>query len=202
MIFPSKLIESAVEEFAKLPGIGRKTALRLVLHLLKQEPETTEELADALLKMRQLVTYCRTCHNIADSDKCDICANPLRERTQVCVVGDTRDVMALENTGQFRGVYHVLGGVISPIEGIGPADLNIQSLVDRIREGEIREVILAISPTMEGDTTAFYITRKLKDQPHLKISTIARGVPVGGELEYTDEVTLGRAMVERTSYGR
>ncbi len=201
MIYPSKLIEEAVEEFAKLPGIGRKTALRLVLHLLRQNPEQTEQLSDALTRMRNQVTYCRTCHNISDSEECNICASPLREQTQVCVVSDTRDVIAIENTGQYKGLYHVLGGVISPIEGIGPSDLTISSLLERISNQQIKEVILAISPTMEGDTTSFYITRKLKDLP-IKISSIARGVPVGGELEYTDEITLGRSIVERTQYGR
>lgn len=201
MIYPSKLIEEAVEEFAKLPGIGKKTALRLVLHLLRQNPEQTENLSESLTRMRNQVTYCRTCHNISDSEICNICSSPLREQTQVCVVSDTRDVIAIENTGQFKGLYHVLGGVISPIEGIGPSDLTIGSLLERIAKSEIKEVILAISPTMEGDTTSFYITRKLKDQP-VKISNIARGIPVGGELEYTDEITLGRSIVERTQYGR
>ncbi|CAN5917381.1 recombination mediator RecR [soil metagenome] len=201
MVFPSKLIQNAVEELAKLPGVGRKTALRLVLHLLKNEAEDTVLLAEALQKMRTGVTYCKNCHNISDSDICSICANPLRDQTLVCVVSDMRDVIAIENTGQYKGLYHVIGGVISPIEGIGPADLHIQSLLERIPRSELKEVILAISPTMEGDTTAFYITRKLRDF-NLKISSIARGVPVGGELEYTDEITLGRSIVERISYGR
>ena len=201
MNFPSKLIENAVEELAKLPGIGRKTALRLVLHLLKSENESTRALAAALEKMRNEVTYCQTCHNISDTKICNICANPLRDPSLLCVVSDIRDVIAIENTGQYQGVYHVLGGVISPIEGIGPADLNINSLVDRIPGSPIKEVVLAVSPTMEGDTTAFYITRKMRDLP-VKITTIARGVPVGGELEYADEITLGRSIIERTSYSR
>lgn len=201
MNFPSKLIENAVEELAKLPGIGRKTALRLVLHLLKSENENTYALASALEKMRSEVTYCRTCHNISDTEICNICANPLRDHGLLCVVSDIRDVIAIENTGQYQGIYHVLGGVISPIEGVGPNDLQIKSLVERIPGSEIREVMLAVSPTMEGDTTAFYITRKLRDFP-LKITTIARGVPVGGELEYADEITLGRSILERTSYNR
>ena len=201
MSYPSKLIEQAVEEFAKLPGVGRKSALRLVLHLLRQNPEQTQELADALVRMRTLVTYCRTCHNISDGDLCAICSNPLRDHAQICVVSDTRDVIAIENTAQYKGLYHVLGGVISPIEGIGPTDLNISSLLDRLKTEGAKEVILAVSPTMEGDTTAFYLTRKLKEF-NVNISSIARGVPVGGELEYTDEITLGRSIVERTQYGK
>ena len=200
MDFPSKLIETAVEELAKLPGVGRKTALRLALHLLRVEEAGTLALADALARMRTGVTYCQQCHNIADSSVCDICANPLRDRALVCTVSDIRDVIAIENTGQYRGLYHVLGGVISPLEGIGPSDLNITTLLDRVNgpDAEIREIILALSPTMEGDTTAFYLTRKLRDAG-VKVSSIARGVPVGGELEYTDEITLGRSIVERTA---
>ena len=199
MEYPSKLIENAVLELARLPGIGRKTALRLALHLLKAQTETTANLAEALAKMRFDITYCRTCHSISDSEECGICANKLRDHGMVCVVSDVRDVIAIENTGQFQGVYHVLGGVISPIEGIGPADLNIDSLVSRAaaEDTEIREIILAISPTMEGDTTAFYLSRRLRDLPNVHISTIARGIPMGGELEYADEITLGRSIVER-----
>ncbi|MBC6988488.1 MULTISPECIES: recombination mediator RecR [Hymenobacter] len=197
MEFPSKLIENAVGELAKLPGIGRKTALRLALHLLKAETETTSSLAEALAKMRFEITYCDTCHNISDTEECSICANKLRDHGTVCVVSDIRDVIAIENTGQYQGVYHVLGGVISPIEGVGPSDLHIDTLMQRIPESEIKEIILAISPTMEGDTTAFYLSRKLKEFPEVHISSIARGIPVGGELEYTDEVTLGRSIVER-----
>jgi recombination protein RecR len=201
MEFPSKLIENAVDELAKLPGIGRKTALRLVLHLLKEETTETQSLSDALVKMREDITYCKSCHNISDTEICNICANPLRDRSLLCVVSDIRDVIAIENTGQYKGLYHVLGGVISPIEGIGPADLTIGSLVERLADGEVKEVVLAISPTMEGDTTAFYITRKLRDFK-VRITSIARGVPVGGELEYTDEITLGRSIIERTSYSK
>ncbi len=202
MDFPSKLIESAVEELAKLPGVGRKTALRLTLHLLRAEEAGTLALANALTQMRTGVTYCQNCHNIADTPVCDICANPLRDRALICTVSDIRDVIAIENTGQYRGLYHVLGGVISPLEGIGPSDLNIPTLLERLTgpEAEVREVILALSPTMEGDTTAFYLTRKLRDAG-VRVSSIARGVPVGGELEYTDEITLGRSIVERTAQG-
>ena len=199
MDFPSKLIENAVVELSRLPGIGKKTALRLALHLLKAESDTTANLAEALAKMRFDITYCRTCHSISDSEECGICANKLRDHSTVCVVADVRDVIAIENTGQYQGVYHVLGGVISPIEGIGPADLKVDSLVERTAaEGsEVREVILAISPTMEGDTTAFYLSRRLRDVEGVNISTIARGIPMGGELEYADEITLGRSIVER-----
>ena len=199
MEFPSKLIENAVGELSRLPGIGRKTALRLALHLLKAEMDTTASLAEALAKMRFEITYCRTCHSISDAEQCGICANPLRDHSLVCVVADVRDVIAIENTGQYKGVYHVLGGVISPIEGVGPSDLHIDSLVVRAaaEDSEIREVILAISPTMEGDTTAFYLSRRLRDLPTVHISTIARGIPMGGELEYADEITLGRSIVER-----
>ncbi|OON68817.1 recombination mediator RecR [Hymenobacter sp. CRA2] len=204
MEFPSKLIENAVAELAKLPGIGRKTALRLALHLLKAETDTTSNLAEALAKMRFDIRYCQTCHNISDTEQCSICANPLRDHSTVCVVSDIRDVIAIENTGQFQGVYHVLGGVISPIEGIGPADLHIEPLVERVKveESEVKEVILAISPTMEGDTTAFYLTRRLREFPEVHISSIARGIPVGGELEYADEITLGRSIVERQRQAR
>ncbi len=204
MDFPSKLIENAVVELARLPGIGKKTALRLALHLLKAETDTTANLAEALAKMRFDITYCRSCHSISDAEQCSICANPLRDRSTVCVVADVRDVIAIENTGQYQGVYHVLGGVISPIEGVGPADLHIDSLVVRAaaEDSEIREVILAISPTMEGDTTAFYLSRRLRDFEQLNISTIARGIPMGGELEYADEITLGRSIVERQRQAR
>ena len=204
MEFPSKLIENAVGELSRLPGIGRKTALRLALHLLKAEMDTTASLAEALAKMRFEITYCRTCHSISDAEQCGICANQLRDHSLVCVVSDVRDVIAIENTGQFKGVYHVLGGVISPIEGVGPSDLHIDSLVARAAadDSEIREVILAISPTMEGDTTAFYLSRRLRDVPTVHISTIARGIPVGGELEYADEITLGRSIVERQRQAR
>lgn len=199
MNFPSKLIENAVNEMAKLPGIGRKTALRLVLHLLKKDEENTQSLADALTAMRTKIQYCRQCHNISDAEICAICASHARDRSVICVVEDTRDVLAIENTAQYKGLYHVLGGIISPIEGVGPSDLHIDSLVQRLPNSETKEVILALSPTMEGDTTAFYLTKKLKPFS-LKISTIARGIPVGGELEYADEITLGRSIVRRTAY--
>ncbi|KUG09696.1 recombination mediator RecR [Solirubrum puertoriconensis] len=204
MEFPSKLIENAVAELSKLPGIGRKTALRLALHLLKAETETTSSLAEALAKMRFDIRYCNTCFNISDTEQCSICANPLRDHSTVCVVSDIRDVIAIENTGQYQGVYHVLGGVISPIEGIGPSDLHIEPLMNRMQgeESEVKEVILAISPTMEGDTTAFYLTRRLREFPEVHISSIARGIPVGGELEYADEITLGRSIVERQRQAR
>lgn len=199
MEFPSKLIENAVGELSRLPGIGRKTALRLALHLLKADMDTTASLAEALAKMRFEITYCRTCYSISDAEECGICANKLRDPSLVCVVSDVRDVIAIENTGQYKGVYHVLGGVISPIEGIGPSDLHIDSLVARAsaEDSEVREIILAISPTMEGDTTAFYLSRRLRDLPNVHISTIARGIPMGGELEYADEITLGRSIVDR-----
>lgn len=204
MNFPSKLIENAVNEISRLPGIGKKTALRLVLHLLKQKETTTIELTDSLVALRTKVRYCQICHNIADGEVCDICKSHRRDKSIICVVEDLPDVMAIENTGQYQGLYHILGGVISPIQGIGPDDLKIESLIKRVREahskGEnIQEVILALPATMEGDTTAFFITRRLKETG-VKVSTIARGIPVGGELEYTDEVTLGRSILTRVNY--
>jgi recombination protein RecR len=199
--FPSKLIEEAVNQVSKLPGIGKKTALRLVLHLIRERPENTFALTDALNKLRSQIRYCKLCHNISDAEMCSICASHLRERSIVCVVEDTRDVMAIENTGQYKGLYHVLGGVISPINGIGPSELNIESLVSRLSAGDagIREIILALSPTMEGDTTAFYINKRVQEF-RVQVSTIARGVPVGGDLEFTDEVTLGRSILGRTQF--
>lgn len=201
MEFPSKLIEDAVNEVAKLPGIGKKTALRLVLHLVKENENKTATLTEALNRMRQNIQFCKTCHNISDEQECSICKSHRRDKTVLCVVEETNDVMAIENTSQFTGVYHVLGGIISPMNGIGPADLKIDSLVDRVAKskGAIKELILALSPTMEGDTTAFYINRRLKDWP-VKITTIARGVSVGGDLEYTDEITLGRSILGRTLF--
>jgi recombination protein RecR len=199
MNFPSKLIENAVNEMSKLPGIGKKTALRLVLHLLKKDEENTITLAEAITSMRLHIQYCRHCHNIADSEVCAICASHSRDKSIICVVEDTRDVLAIENTAQYKGLYHVLGGIISPIEGIGPSDLHIDTLVKRIPDSEVKEIILALSPTMGGDTTAFYLTKKFKPY-NIKISTIARGIPVGGELEYADEITLGRSIVRRTAY--
>ena len=198
--YPSQLLEKAVGEFAKLPGIGRKTALRLVLHLLRQETVDVDQLAEALSRMKHEVKYCHICHNISDRDTCPICSDPRRDRSTVCVVENIQDVMAIENTQQYHGLYHVLGGVISPMDGIGPSDIEIDSLVERVGEGDVREVILALSPTMEGDTTNFYIFRKLAPYQQVKITMIARGVSVGNELEYTDEVTLGRSILNRTIF--
>jgi recombination protein RecR len=202
MDYPSKLIEDAVNEVSKLPGIGKKTALRLVLHLIKEHESKTFLLTEALKNLRSKIKMCKTCHNISDDDECNICRSHRRDRSLLCVVEDTRDVMAIENTAQFNGRYHVLGGVISPINGIGPANLKIDSLVTRIAAAdcEVKEIILAISPTMEGDTTAFYINKKLAAFP-VKISSIARGIPVGGDLEYADEITLGRSIMGRTLFG-
>ena len=197
--YPSQLLEKAVEEFAKLPGIGRKTALRLVLYLLRQNTEDVEQFAVAISRMKREVKYCRVCHNISDSDLCPICANPQRDASLICVVENVRDVLAVENTGQFTGLYHVLGGIISPMDGIGPSDLEIDSLVSRVAEGGVKEVILALSSTMEGDTTNFYIFRKLAPYD-VRISVIARGIAVGDELEYADEVTLGRSILNRTPF--
>ena len=186
-------------EFAKLPGVGRKTALRLVLWLLRQEDEEVEQFAEAVRRLKQEVKYCKTCHNISDTDQCPICADPKRDGSLVCVVENIQDVMAIENTQQYHGLYHVLGGVISPMDGLGPSDIEIDSLVSRVAEGQVKEVILALSPTMEGDTTNFYIFRKLAGY-EVKVSVIARGVSVGNELEYTDEVTLGRSIMNRTPF--
>ena len=197
--FPSVLLERAVGEFAKLPGVGRKTAMRLVLHLLRQEPEAVEAFANALTTLKREAKFCKVCHNISDTETCRICSNPQRDASTVCVVENIRDVMAVEATQQYRGLYHVLGGVISPIDGIGPNDLQIDSLVERVKAGGINEVILALSTTMEGDTTNFYIYRKLEPLG-VKLSIIARGIAVGDELEYADEVTLGRSIVNRTPF--
>lgn len=200
MNFPSKLIEEAVNEVSKLPGIGKKSALRVVLHLLKRDETQTQQLSDALLAVRTKTTYCKNCHNISDDELCQICTSPRREKSIICIVEDTRDVLAIENTAQYKGLYHVLGGIIAPLMGVGPNDLNIDSLLTRIKDNsEVKEVILALSPTMEGDTTAFYLQKKLKQFP-IKISTIARGIPIGGDLEYADEVTLGRSILSRISY--
>jgi recombination protein RecR len=197
--FPSRLLENAVNEFAKLPGIGRKSALRLVLHILKQEVHEVEIFANSLLQLRSEVKHCRVCHNISDTDVCNICSNPSRNKSFICVVENIKDVMAIENTHQFNGLYHVLGGIISPMDGIGPSDLEVDSLVGRVNEGGIEEIILALSTTMEGDTTNFFIFKKLKNL-NVKISTLARGVSIGDELEYTDEVTLGRSIVNRMNF--
>ena len=197
--YPSALLEKAVEEFSRFPGIGRKTSLRLVLHLLRQPVERAEAFADAVQRVRKDIKYCRACHNISDTDVCPICSDARRDATTVCVVENVQDVMAVENTQQYDGLYHVLGGVISPMDGIGPGDLQIDSLVKRVAQGEIKEVVLALSSTMEGDTTNFYISRKL--QPFdVQLSIIARGISVGDELEYTDEVTLGRSILNRTPF--
>lgn len=201
MEYSSKLIEEAVNEIAKLPGIGKKTALRLALHLLRQPEGQTAALSEALVNLREKIRYCVICQNISDDEVCRICSSHRRDKSLICLVEDTRDVLAIENTSQFNGLYHVLGGVISPIEGVGPADLHIDLLIDRIEKNrdEIKEVILALSPTMEGDTTAFYLMKKLKSYG-VRISTIARGIPIGGELEYADEITLGRSIQTRTLY--
>lgn len=201
MNFSSKQIESAVNAFATLPGIGKKTALRLVLHLTQQPVEVTEQFAEAVLKMRQNIRQCERCFNLSDERLCTICADKRREAATICVVESIRDVMAIEDTGQYRGLYHVLGGVISPIEGIGPDDLTIDALLERVQQDEVKEVIMAISPTIEGDTTTFYISKKL-DGREVQVSTIARGVSFGGELEYADELTLGRSIVARQPYNK
>ena len=197
--YPSLLLERAVEAFSQLPGVGRKTALRLVLHLLRQPTEDVDSFADAVIRVKHDVKYCKVCHNISDNEVCSICSDPRRDASVVCVVENIQDVMAIENTQQFHGLYHVLGGIISPMDGIGPHDLEIESLVQRVEEGTVKEVILALASTMEGDTTNFYISRKLKDTG-VKLSVIARGISVGDELEYTDEVTLGRSILNRTLF--
>ncbi len=197
--YPSILLEKAVGEFAKLPGVGRKTAMRLVLHLLRQDTATVEAFGNAIITLKHEVKYCKICHNISDTETCCICSNPVRDASTICVVETIRDVMAVEATQQYEGLYHVLGGVISPMDGIGPSDLQIESLVERVKNNEVKEVILALSSTMEGDTTNFYIFRKLADT-NVKLSVIARGISIGDELEYTDEVTLGRSIANRTLF--
>ena len=197
--FSSKLLETAVNELAKLPGIGRKTSVRLALHLLRQNNSEVEALGNALIKMRNEISFCKICYNVSDSEICDICSNNGRDAGLVCVVEDVRDVMAIENTSQFKGQYHVLGGVISPMDGVGPGDLNIEQLIARVQHGGVREVIMALSPTMEGDTTNFYIYKRLKGLKVL-ITTIARGVSIGDNLEFTDEITLGRSITNRLPY--
>ena len=198
--YPSELLEKAVQEFSKLPGVGRKTALRLVLHLLRQDTDEVMQFTETIAHMRQEVKHCRICHNISDSEVCPICSDPRRDESTICVVENIQDVMAVENTQQYQGLYHVLGGVISPMDGVGPADLEIDSLVERVKEGGVKEVILALSSTMEGDTTNFYIFRKLAPFTDVKLTIIARGISVGDELEYTDEVTLGRSILNRTIF--
>ncbi|AEA20358.1 recombination mediator RecR [Prevotella denticola] len=197
--YPSQLLERAVEAFSQLPGVGRKTALRLVLHLLRQPADEVDGFAEAVVRVKHDVKYCKVCHNISDSDVCSICSDPRRDASLVCVVENIQDVMAIENTQQFHGLYHVLGGIISPMDGVGPHDLEIDSLVKRVDEGGVKEVILALASTMEGDTTNFYLSRKLKGK-NVKLSVIARGISVGDELEYTDEVTLGRSILNRTPF--
>jgi len=201
MNFSSKLLEEAVNAFASLPGIGKKTALRLVLHLVTREVETVDQFGAAIVKMRREIKSCKVCHNLSDEELCNICRDQRRDQQVICVVESIRDVMAIEDTGQYRGMYHVLGGVISPLEGVGPGELTIDSLEQRLASGETKEVVMAISPTIEGETTIFYISKRLKDLD-LKISTIARGVSFGGELEYADELTLGRSIVARVPYQR
>ena len=200
MNLSSKLLEEAVNSFSSLPGIGRKTALRLALHLLTQDEQHVQEFGNSLTKMRKHIKFCRQCFNISDSELCSICESHRRDRSLVCVVEGIKDVMAIESTGQYNGLYHVLGGVISPIEGISPSDLEIDALMSRMDKGEIKEIIMAISPTIEGDTTIYYISKKLKDVD-VKISTLARGISFGGELEYADELTLGRSIASRRPYG-
>ena len=197
--YPSLLLEKAVCEFAKLPGVGNKTAMRLVLHLLKQEQAAVEAFGNSSIQLKREVKYCKVCHNISDSDVCNICSNPKRDSAIVCVVQNIRDVMAIEATQQYNGLYHVLGGIISPMDGLGPKNLEIDSLIERVAQGNIKEVIFALSTTMEGDTTSFYISRRLKDYP-VKLSVLSRGVSVGDELEYTDEITLGRSIINRMPY--
>ncbi len=199
MEFSSKLLERSVNEMSQLPGIGKRTALRLVLHLLNQPENQTFQLVDALKTMRSDIKFCKSCHNISDVEICEICANPNRTSDVICVVEDIRDVMAIENTSSFKGLYHVLGGKISPMDGIGPQDLNIQTLVEKVKLGDVKELIFALGSTMEGDTTNFYIYRQIQDY-HVVTSTIARGISVGNELEYTDEITLGRSIVNRIPF--
>ncbi|MGL4228261.1 MAG: recombination mediator RecR [Tannerellaceae bacterium] len=197
--YPSILLENAVNEFANLPGVGKKTALRLALYLLRRDSEFTESFTKALTEFRNDIKYCKVCHNICDDEVCPLCLDPLRDSTLLCVVENVKEVMAIENTGQFRGLYHVLGGIISPMEGVGPAELEIESLVERVKSGHVKEIILALSTTMEGDTTNFYIFRRLAGLD-VKITVIARGVSIGDEIEYADEITLGRSILNRTSF--
>ena len=199
--YPSRLLEKAVSEFSRLPGIGRKTSLRLVLHMLRQTNEDVDGFVSAISHLKKDVKYCKVCYNISDTDVCPICSDPRRDASTVCVVENIQDVMAIENTQQYHGLYHVLGGIISPMDGVGPADIEIDSLINRVAEGHVEEIIFALSSTMEGDTTNFFISRKLADFP-VKLSVIARGISVGDELEYTDEVTLGRSILNRTPFGK
>lgn len=198
----SRILEETVAEFSRLPGIGKRTALRLVLHLLKSEKEDSERLGEALIKLRKEIKYCSICHNISESDVCEICNDPRRDKNCLCIVEDIRDVIAIENTQQYKGHYHILGGIISPMDGIGPNDLNILSLLDRVRKGELNEIIIALPATMEGDTTSFFLFKKINqlEQSIIKFSSIARGISVGGDLEFADEVTLGRSILQRVPY--
>ncbi len=200
--FPSRLLETAVNEFASLPGIGKKTALRLVMHLLRQPDSDVERFGESIIRLKKEIRYCNICHNISDSDVCDICSDRSRDASVICVVENIRDVIAIENTGQFRGIYHVLGGIISPMDGIGPSDLNFESLEEKVKSGSVSEIILALSATMEGDTTNFYIYKRIGSPPYpsVKVSTLSKGVAIGDELEYTDEITLGRSIVNRTPF--
>jgi recombination protein RecR len=197
--FPSRLLENAVNEFSRLPGIGRKSALRLALHILKQDKQDINRFAESIKQLREQIHYCKVCYNLSDNDVCEICSNPKRDQSTVCVVESIRDVMAIENTQYFNGIYHVLGGVISPMDGVGPDDLTIEPLIEKVKNAQVKEVVFALSATMEGDTTNFYIFRKLSDFP-VMVTTIARGVAVGDELEYADEITLGRSLVNRLPF--
>lgn len=197
--YPSKLLANAIEQFSSLPGVGKRTAMRLALFLLKQEKEEVNRFGDAFIKLRNEIQYCKKCYNISEAEICSICSNPARDESLICVVQDVRDVMAIENTSQYKGLYHVLGGIISPMDGIGPADITIEELVERAADGNIKEIIMALSTTMEGDTTNFYIFKRLKEF-EITISAIARGVSVGDELEYADELTLGRSLLNRVPY--
>ncbi|MDH5381982.1 MAG: recombination mediator RecR [Cyclobacteriaceae bacterium] len=200
--YPSQLIENAVKEISRLPGIGKKSALRIVLHLLKKDSTLSKDLANSIVKMREETQYCEICGNISDQKTCQVCLSPRRDRSILCVVEDTRDVLAIENTGQYNGLYHVLGGLISPLDGMGPEELNIGKLQNRLKDNlEIKEILLALSPNMEGDTTAFYLSKKIASHG-IKLSSIARGIPIGGELEYADEITLGRSIASRIQYNQ
>ncbi len=198
--FDSQLLETAVSEISRLPGIGRKSALRLALHLLREDPHVAQSLGEAIINMRKGISYCKVCHNISEQEVCPICSNPMRDHSTVCVVENVKDVLLIERTGTYKGLYHVLGGIISPIDGIGPDQLEIDSLVMRVASGKINEIILALSATMEGDTTDYYIYRRLKDYPDVTVTQLARGVSVGNEIEYTDEITLGRSLQNRTLF--
>lgn len=198
--FDSQLLETAVSEISRLPGIGRKSALRLALHLLREDPHVAQSLGEAIINMRKGISYCKVCHNISEQEVCPICSNPMRDHSTVCVVENVKDVLLIERTGTYKGLYHVLGGIISPIDGIGPDQLEIDSLVMRVASGKINEIILALSATMEGDTTDYYIYRRLKGYPDVTVTQLARGVSVGNEIEYTDEITLGRSLQNRTLF--